>query len=181
MTIGEMRDRVRAIREGFEDEVLRCMDENRYEMVLDVREQLYSGVDGEDKPLSPSYSADPWFREPRAGFFDEDSGRWVSCFMRPELYVEWKRRITPPEPGQRTGLPARQADQPNLFIVGTFHGSIDAKATSKGVEIFTFGWYEGPAVERKYGSQIFGLGTAATGHFNETFLLPWLRRWLEGL
>ena len=176
-----MRDRVRAIREGFEGEVLKCMDENRYEMVLDVREQLYSGVDGEDKPLSPSYSADPWFREPRAGFFDEDLGHWVNCFMHPELYVEWKRRITPPEPGQRTGLPPRQDDQPNLFIIGTFHQSLDAKATAKGVEIFTFGWNEGPAVERKYGSQIFGLGTAATGHFNDDFLMPWLRRWLEGL
>ncbi len=176
-----MRDRVRAIREGFEGEVLKCMDENRYEMVLDVREQLYSGVDGEDKPLSPSYSADPWFREPRAGFFDEDLGHWVSCFMHPELYVEWKRRITPPEPGRRTGLPPRQDDQPNLFIIGTFHQSLDAKATAKGVEIFTFGWNEGPAVERKYGSQIFGLGTAATGHFNDDFLMPWLRRWLEGL
>lgn len=181
MTVQEMSDRIGSIARGFGEQVLRCMDENRYEMVLDVREQLYSGVDGDDRPLSPSYLSDQWFREPRAGFFDDDLGHWVSCFMHPELYVEWKRRITPPEAGRRTGIAARADDQPNLFIVGTFHGSIDAKATPRGVEIFTFGWPEGPVVERKYGSQIFGLGTASTGHFNEAFLMPWLRRWLETL
>ena len=176
-----MRDFVRSVRDGFAEQVLRCMDENRYEMVLDVREQLYGGVDGDDRPLSPSYSQDPWFTDPMAGYFDDDLGHWVSCFMHPERYVAWKRRITPPEKGARLGLAPRPDDRPNLFIVGTFHGSIDARATSGGVELFTFGWEQGPAVESKYGSQIFGLGAAATGHFNDAFLWPWLRSWMEGL
>ena len=101
--------------------------------------------------------------------------------MRPDLYVAWKQRITPPEASERLNLPARSADIPNLFIVGTFHGSIDAKATTQGVEIFTFGWDEGPSVERKYGSQIFALSDPAVGHFNENFLWPWLRQWYERL
>lgn len=181
MTIDEMRERVRRIREGFGPEVLKCMDENRYEIVLDVREQLYGGIDGEDNPLQPSYSDDPYFRQPHCYFYDEEFGHYVNCFQHPERYVAWKMRITPPERGPRTGVPPRQADQPNLFIVGTFHQSLDARATDKGVEIFTYGWEAGPDVERKYGSRIFGLGTLATGHFNDTFLLPWLRRWMEGL
>ena len=61
------------------------------------------------------------------------------------------------------------------------HGSISARGTSNGVEIFTFGWDEGPAVERKYGSQIFGLSDPAVAHFNENFLWPWLRNWFETL
>ena len=106
---------------------------------------------------------------------------WVPCFMHPERYIAWKEHITPPEPSDRLGLPARDIDTPNLFIVGTFHGSISARGTSNGVEIFTFGWDEGPAVERKYGSQIFGLSDPAVAHFNENFLWPWLRNWFETL
>lgn len=181
MNIKEMRERIGRVKDGIRPEILQCMGDNRHEMVVSVREQMYSGVDGRDAPLSPSYSQDPYFREPRAGFFDEDAGQWVPCFMHPERYIAWKMRITPPEASQRLGLPARGSDTPNLFIVGTFHGSVDARATQQGVEIFTFGWDEGPAVERKYGSQIFALGNPAVGHFNENFLWPWLRRWYQSV
>lgn len=176
-----MRERVRRIKDGFEGEVVRCMGENRQEMAVSVREQLYSGIDGNNQPLSPSYSNDPWFQNKRAGFFDESAQMFVSCYLHPERYVEWKSRITPPEASDRLKLPARNADTPNLFIVGTFHSSIDARATAKGVEIFTAGWDEGPAVERKYGSQIFGLSEPAVAHFNTNFLMPWLRAWINSL
>lgn len=176
-----MRERIRRTKEGIQPEILRCMDGNKHEMVLSVREQLYSGIDGRGAPLSPSYSQDPYFRDHRAGFFDEESDNWVSCFMRPDLYIEWKQRITPPEASQRLGLPARSSDTPNLFIIGTFHGTIDAKASPHGVEIFTFGWDKGPIVERKYGSQIFALSEPAVCHFNDNFLWPWLRKWYDRL
>lgn len=181
MTISEMRERVRRIKEGFEPEVVKCMDENRHELTFAVREQLYSGIDGRGAPLSPSYSADPYFRDKRAGFFDEEADHWVPCFMHPERYIAWKQRITPPEPSNELGLPARAVDTPNLFIVGVFHGSISAKPTPRGVEIFTFGWDQGPAVERKYGSQIFALSEPGVAYFNQNFLLPWLKNWLLNL
>ena len=176
-----MRERIRRTKEGIQPEILRCMDGNKHEMVVSGREQLYSGIDGRGAPLSPSYSQDPYFRDQLAGFFDEEADTWVSCFMRPDLYIAWKQRITPPEASQRLGLPARSSDTPNLFIIGTFHGTIDAKASPQGVEIFTFGWDEGPIVERKYGSQIFALSEPAVGHFNDNFLWPWLRQWYDRL
>lgn len=176
-----MRDRIRRTKEGIQPEILRCMDGNKHEMVVSVREQLYSGIDGRGAPLSPSYSQDPYFRDQRAGFFDEEADTWVSCFMRPDLYIAWKQRITPPVASGRLGLPARSIDQPNLFIFGTFHSSIDARAVSKGIEIFTFGWDGGPQVERKYGSQIFALSSPAVSHFNTNYLMPWLRRWFMSL
>ena len=176
-----MRERIRRTKEGIQPEILRCMDGNKHEMVVSVREQLYSGIDGRGAPLSPSYSQDPYFRDHRSGFFDEESDNWVSCFMRPDLYIEWKQRITPPVDSGRLGLPARSIDQPNLFIFGTFHSSIDARAVSKGIEIFTFGWDGGPQVERKYGSQIFALSSQAVAHFNTNYLMPWLRRWFMSL
>lgn len=181
MNIKEMRARVRSVKDGIQPEILRCMDSNRLEMVEDVREQLYSGIDGRGAPLSPSYSQDPYFRERRAGYFDHEADQWVSCFMHPERYIAWKRRITPPVAGERLSLPARSDDVPNLFIIGTFHGSIKAEASTRGVQIFTSGWDEGPMVERKYGSQIFALSDPAVGHFNENHLWPWLRQWYERL
>ena len=177
MTIQEMRDKIRRVKENFTSEIVKCMDANKHEMVVSVREQLYAGIDGRDAPLSPSYSTDPYFQHHNAGFFDETADHWVSCYLRPDLYIAWKQRITPPEASQRLGLPARSPDQPNLFIIGTFHSSIDAQAISQGVQIFTFGWDEGPAVERKYGSQIFGLSSMGVRHFNTNFLLPWLKQW----
>jgi len=181
MTIQEMRDRIRAARDGIRPEIARCMDENRHDMVESVREQLYSGIDGNGAPLYPSYSDDPYFRQANAGYYDDDIGHWVSCFLHPERYVAWKMRITPPKAGDKLNLPPRGADTPNLFIVGTFHGSITAKPTPNGVEIFTQGWDGGPAVERKYGPMIFGLSEPAVGHFNAVYLMPALRRWYDGL
>lgn len=181
MTIAEMRDKIRRTKDGIQPEIVACMGANTHEMVVSVREQLYSGIDGRDAPLSPSYENDPYFHDSHAGYYDEDAGHWVSCYLHPERYIAWKMRITPPEASQRLGLPARQSVQPNLFIIGTFHGSIDARATARGVEIFTYGWDSGPAVERKYGSQIFGLGSKAVGHFNQSFLWPWLKSWYRDL
>lgn len=174
-----MRDKISRMKAQIQPEIVRCMDDNRSEMTMSVREQLYSGIDGRGAPLSPSYSADPFFQQKRAGYYDNEAGMFVPCYLHPERYSEWKQRITPPEASDRLGLPARDVDIPNLFIVGTFHQSIDARGTTNGVEIFTSGWDEGPAVERKYGSQIFGLSDPAVAHFNKNFLMPWLFRWYE--
>nr|DAW36198.1 MAG TPA: hypothetical protein [Caudoviricetes sp.] len=181
MTIAEMRDKIRRSKDMIQSEIVKCMDDNKREMVVSVREQLYSGIDGRGAPLFPSYSQDPYFLNRNAGYFDEVADHWVSCYMHPERYIDWKMRITPPVASSRLGLPARSIDQPNLFIFGTFHGSIDARAVSKGVEIFTFGWDGGPQVERKYGSQIFALSSPAVAHFNTNYLMPWLRRWFMSL
>lgn len=176
-----MRDKIRRSKDMIQSEIVKCMDDNKREMVVSVREQLYSGIDGRGAPLFPSYSHDPYFLNHNAGYFDEVGDHWVSCYMHPERYIDWKMRITPPVASGRLGLPARSIDQPNLFIFGTFHSSIDARAVSNGVEIFTFGWDGGPQVERKYGSQIFALSSPAVAHFNTNYLMPWLRRWFMSL
>lgn len=181
MNIVEVRERIRLIKDGIQPQILDCMAQNSHDMAVSVREQLYSGVDGEGNSLSPSYDSDPYFSEPRAGYYDEDRGHYVNCYLHPERYIAWKQRITPPEPSSRLNLPARPNNVPNLFIIGTFHQSIDARPTSRGVEIFTSGWDQGPLVERKYGSQIFKLTENAVGHFNESFLWPWLKSWMQSL
>ena len=114
MTIAEMRDKIRIANANIQTEILDCMSQNSHDMAVSVREQLYSGVDGDGNSLSPSYSSDPFFTEHRAGFYDEDRGHYVNCYLHPERYIEWKQRITPPEPSSLLNLPARPADIPNL-------------------------------------------------------------------
>lgn len=176
-----MSERITRIRTGFQPEVVKCMGENKDELVETVKDQLYSGIDGRGAVLSPSYSSDPWFQSHRAGFFDEDRQMFVSCYQRPELYVEWKERITPPRASDRLGITARDIDTPNLFINGFFYSTIDASPTAQGVQIFTAGWDEGADIERKYGSEIFAISEPGAGHFNRNFLWQWLRNWIDSL
>ena len=54
-----MREKIRRTKDNIKPEIVQCMDSNKHEMVVSVREQLYSGIDGRGAPLSPSYS--PFF------------------------------------------------------------------------------------------------------------------------
>jgi len=138
-------------------------------MVANIREQLYCGVRGDGQKLSPSYESDPYFNT-------EESGRF---YLHPELYIEWKMQITPPEAGAVLGLPPRDRVTPNLWIDGTYHRSISAAPTAKGVRIFSFGFYAGGAIERKYGSQIYQLHDLAVARFNRLFVFPAIKQSYE--
>lgn len=162
MGIDRVEETVSRIADGIENAVARCIGENA-ELVADlVREQLYSGQDGNGQYLSPSYDTDPYFDKP---------GPWKN---RSEQYKRWKQSITPPMRGAIMGLAPRPVDVPNLVITGMFHESIRAKSTPSGAEVFTAGFRDGPLIERKYGGQIFSLGDDA----REYFLLYRLNDWL---
>jgi hypothetical protein len=169
MDIKGVRDTIAAICKGIPDEVAECMKKNRHEFTEDIREQLYSGLDGESNSLRPSYSDDPYF-------FTKESGRF---YQHPELYVAWKQEITPPEMGEKLGLPPRPLDIPNLFIDGTFHRSITAVPIDGGVSVGSDGFDAGPLIEKKYGKSIFKLTDAAVANFNEGLLIPWLEQYIK--
>ena len=60
-TIKEALDNVTSLVAGFEGEIQNVMDSNKSLVREFVTEQLYSGVNGNDKPLRPTYLNDPWF------------------------------------------------------------------------------------------------------------------------
>ena len=69
---------IRSIADGIEDECIKCMEENT-EVVADcIKEQLYSGLDGDGDYLNPTYDNDPFFNE---------EGVWKG---RAEMYKRWK-------------------------------------------------------------------------------------------
>lgn len=66
-TIKEALDNVTAFVNGFEGEIQNTMYSNKSLVREFVTEQLYSGVNGNDKPLRPTYLNDPWFATDEAG------------------------------------------------------------------------------------------------------------------
>ena len=57
--IYEVSKTINAIAAGLEEECLNCMDANKSIIRDCIQEQLYSGMDGTDRCLSPTYDNDP--------------------------------------------------------------------------------------------------------------------------
>ncbi|MDE5976544.1 MAG: hypothetical protein K2G69_08345 [Muribaculaceae bacterium] len=166
MYIGEVDNIIKRLAEGFEEACLRCLQDNSSQLPMLIREQLWSGVDGNGEYLSPNYDNDPFFSQ-RYWYHTMDDVLYEGS----SGYKAWKLKITPPERGDILGLPARPENIPNLFIDGTFHASIKSRTVTGGVEIFTDSRSGGDIVG-KYGSQIFNLTEEAVVWFNESFMRP---------
>lgn len=155
-----------AIATGIGDSILDCLEEKRDIITQSVTEQLYSGVDGNNDYLSPTYDNDPYFNE---------FGRWHGASY---AYKKWKEKITPPMQSPMLGLPPRRVDVPNLFITGLFHESIKASREGDVIRVYTSGFEDGPLIEKKYGEAIFKLTDTAKEYFNIYALRPWLNEFI---
>lgn len=160
-------DVIHSIASGFKGECIKCMEENKNVLIDCIQEQLYSGLDGTEHLLNPTYDNDTYFNEP---------GPWQN---QAERYKYWKEKITPPLRGEMLYLPPRPVEVPNLFITGTFYDSIFAQKIDSGLRFETKGFKEGPSIERKYGEQVLGVGDTAKEYFNITYLRPWLERFFS--
>lgn len=167
-TIKEVLDNVTAFVNGFEGEVQHTMDSNKSLVREFVTEQLYSGVNGNDKPLRPTYLNDPWFAT-------DEAGKWKN---NAKGYAKMKKRITKPTPSFQ-GYPARDIYTPNLIITGEFYDSIRVSSSSKGLKIETRGSDIGTDIERKYGSAILGVGVKSREYFLEYVLNPALKNYFS--
>lgn len=159
MTIDEMADIIGRITDGFENAVLRVLDERKDFIVYELQEQMYSGMTGEDEYISPNYDDDP--------FFDEE-GYWHG---RSKDYKAWKKMITPPIPSSVLGLPPRPDHIPNLWINDMFYSDISAKLNGNMLDI-TVSREKSKDILGKFGESLFTLGTNAVGVFNTDYLEP---------
>lgn len=131
-----------------------------------IREQLYSGVDGNENALKPGYMQDPYFNE------------FKDPVKAATAYKNWKTKIQPPKPSY-LGFSARNNNTPNLIIRGDFYSSITAIPITEGVRIVSFGVEFGTDIERKYGSQIFKISNKAGSHYVKYRLLPKIERYFK--
>ena len=81
MDIQEAYDIIHSIAEGFEENVMQCLESHSDNIVLAIQAQIYSGQDGRGQYLAPTYDDDK--------FFEED-GPW---YHRAEDYKAWKNTI----------------------------------------------------------------------------------------
>lgn len=166
-SIYEVARVIRKISDGLEKEVVSCMESNK-DIVRDcIQEQLYSGLDGTEHLLNPTYDDDTFFNE---------EGPWKN---RAEQYKRWKERITPPIRSHLLNFPPRPVEVPNLFIVGSFYDSINMKPTSSGLAIYSDGFVDGNSIVNKYGDNILSMGPTAREYFVLNCLKPWLERFFS--
>lgn len=155
--------------EGFSKVIKDTITDNKDVMEEFIKEQLYSGIDGNDKPLRPTYLTDPYF-------MSEEAGHWKN---KAKNYMMWKKKIRPPRRSSILGIPARDDQTPNLIIRGDFYDSITAIPIGDGISISTQGTSFGEDVERKYGSAILKIGSVGRKHFLEYFIAPALKSYFS--
>lgn len=158
MRIDQVADIIHKISEGFEDACLDCLDRRFNVIELAIKEQLYSGQDGQGKHLEPTYDNDPFFSQP---------GYWHN---RARAYKAWKKSITPPIRGTMLGLDPRPDEVPNLYIDGTFYSKIAVGRKGNVIDVDP-GDTNGPEIVSKYGEKILTLGPRAVEYINQTYLL----------
>lgn len=106
------------------------------------RQQLFDGKTSQGEDLFPTYFDDPYFKTKEAA----------------ERYSNWKDKITP-NPNRKKGVP-------NLFIIGTFHNSIEVDVSNKGLSFSAS--FLGDKIVRKYGGEVFGLSKDRRIELNRT-------------
>ncbi len=158
--IFDVNDMITRMIDGFEPEVIRCLGDNTDIAEDAVREQMYSGIDGDGKYLNPTYDNDPYF---------EEKGPW---YHRNMAYIQWKQDITPPAAGVMLLLPPRPRNVPNLFITGKFYDEVFAVMQGETLSIDCSSSGDGPDIVRKYGDQLLRLTPSAIGYFNDHYILP---------
>lgn len=166
MNIQEVCDIIHEIAYGFERNALECLSTHSGDMVEAIREQIYSGQNGDGEYLSPSYYTDPFF---------EQKGRW---YHRQQGYIDWKYDITPPEASAILGLPPRPEDVPNLYINGLFHSEITATLQGDILEV-DYGMGNGSAIVAKYGKSLLNPGDAAVEYFNREYMWPSIEKFFN--
>lgn len=157
---------------SFLDGIIPCIEQtlanNRWEVVTAIREQLYSGVDGNEHVLRPTYTGDPYFKmrykNPQV------------ALRKAAEYRDWKNDITPPETSRHIHFSPRGTDTPNLFIDGTFHRSIVADVSGGVLRVNTEGFKDGRAIEAKYGTAIFKVSNSSWEWIIKEYVAPELTK-----
>ena len=123
----------------------RILNENEAALKELMRDQMYAGLDGNGKSLTPKYSQDPYFKKPGAG----------------ERYARWKDTLW--QRDHNSIFPAKDIDTPNLIVNGNLiYKVLDFSAASQKM-IVTAHSSIIPKIEAKYGS-VFKYSPIALGY-----------------
>jgi hypothetical protein len=152
--------------DGLENVLVKQMHDNKSLFEEFITEQLYSGINGNELPLRPRYSEDPYF----------------NIFKNPkdaaQRYKKWKAKIQPPA-SSYLGFTPRDIDTPNLIIRGDFYSSITAIPIADGISITSQGLTFSADIEHKYGMVIYKIGEKAKIHYMNYYLIPRINKFIK--
>lgn len=152
--------------DGLEGNLIGLMHERKELFEEFVTEQLYSGVNGDEVPLRPKYSEDPYFNT------------FKNPKKKAEQYRKWKMKIQPPARSY-LGFRPRNSDTPNLIIRGDFYSSITAIPIADGISIVSQGVSFSADIERKYGDVIYEISDKARKHWIDFYMLPRILKFMK--
>lgn len=168
MTLEEYSKSWKKLADGLED-VLVDQLHGETDLVEEfVREQLYSGVNGDEERLTPKYSQDPYFKE----VYGKNWKKHATA------YAKWKKDIQPPERSY-LGFRPRAMDTPNLIIRGDFYSSITAIPVKDGVMVSSEGVSFAADIEHKYTPKIYKISNRARKHYITYFALPQIKDFIK--
>ena len=166
MELRQYLDSWKRFADGLEGVLVAQMHNNTSLFEEFIREQLYSGLNGNEQPLRPKYSEDPYFD----GFRNPKKAA--------EQYKNWKAKIQPPARSY-LGFRPRDVDTPNLIIRGDFYSSITAIPITDGVSIVSQGLSFSTDIENKYGNVIYVIGEKAKRHYVSYYLIPKINEFMK--
>lgn len=163
-TLGEYFKSWKKLSDNLEDVLVSQLHGESDKIEEFVREQLYSGKNGNEDNLRPKYSEDPYFQK----IYGDN---WKKHAIN---YRKYKKKITPP--GRRAGsylmFQPRGVDTPNLIIRGDFYSSITAIPIGGGLSVGSEGVSFSDDIEQKYTTAIYKIGDKAKKHYIRYFMLP---------
>ena len=169
-TIFDVANSIQSFVGGFDRMIEDELKSDREDIEDFIQEQLYSGINGREKPLRPTYTNDPYFKEV--------TNTAKAAKSKAEGYKKYKKKKTPPTPSY-LGYQSRDENTPNLIIRGDFYSSITAHVGGGVIKIGTEGLSFGNDIEKKYGSIIFGLSPKARAYLIEYRLKPAIKKYME--
>lgn len=168
MTLDEYSKSWKKLADGLEDVLVNQLHGETNLMEEFVREQLYSGVNGDEERLTPKYSEDPYFKE----VYGKNWKKYATN------YAKWKKKIQPPARSY-LGFRPRAMDTPNLIIRGDFYSSITAIPVKDGVMVSSEGVLFAADIERKYTPRIYKISNKARKHYITYFALPQIKDFIK--
>lgn len=168
-TISEISEKVQSFSSGFSSMIENTLQSSSEIISELIQDQLESGLKGNEKPLRPTYTNDPYFKE--------TTKTAKAAKQKAKGYMKWKKRITPPT--ATILYPARDVDTPNLYIRGDFYASIVTHVSGGIIRIGTEGLSFGNDIEKKYGSVMFKLSPKARYYLLEYKIKPAIKMYME--
>lgn len=168
MTLEEYARCWKKLADGIQPMIRDKMEKDAPQFEEYVREQLYSGVDGDEESLTPKYSQDPYFKTAYGK-------NWKPHAIG---YMKWKRKIQPPAPSY-LGFRPRSMDTPNLIIRGDFYSSITAIPVKDGIMITSQGVSFSADIEAKYTPRIYKISNKAKKHYITYYAMPQIKDFIK--